>query len=879
MDCRVNPAMTTWNGVAGRNPRGRNDSRHEILRTMEYGPAPEANEQSLAWLEKHAGRFAHFIGGRFVPPAEGEYFGVVNPARGNRLAECAQGGAKDVDAAVAAARKAFKSWSALSGDERARHLYAIARILQKRERFFSVLETMDNGKPIRESRDIDIPLVVRHFYHHAGWAELIESEFPGFAPVGVCGQIIPWNFPLLMLAWKVAPALAAGNTVVLKPAEYTPLTALAFAELCQEAGLPPGVVNIVTGDGATGALIVEHPDIDKIAFTGSTEVGRIIRKATAGTGKKLSLELGGKSPFIVFDDADLDSAVEGVVDAIWFNQGQVCCAGSRLIVQEAVAERLHAKLRARMETLRVGDPLDKSTDIGAIVADVQLERIRPPGGAGAGAKAAPAGSRKARCPTGGLFYPPTLVTGLAPASILAQEEIFGPVLVSMTFRTPDEALALANNSRYGLAASVWSENINVTLDAAARVKAGVVWVNCTNLFDAASGFGGYRESGFGREGGREGLYEYLVPAWEKGRKAGDVRPRRLHRGARRGRRARGGDARHRPHRKALYRRQAGAPRFRLQLYRPRRQGRAGRAGGARQPQGRPQRRRGGGRRRADGAPPRRTIARRCSTTSPRTSRRASAEFEARLRSMAGVSAKVAAAEVASAVRRIFYYAAQADKFDGQVHSTRSRHVTLAMNEPWGVMGVLCPHEAPLLAFVSLVMPAIAMGNRVVVVPFARRSAGGHRLLPGARHERRAGRRRQHRHRRARRAGEDDRRARRRGLRLVFRLGGGERDGRARLGRQFEGDVGQSREAGALGRPGRRAGQGLSPPRDAGEEHLGALRGVGGGCRSVVRASRLRFAEHLSMREIEGSASRTCFRRSNPSELTEPPFWHPQTPSC
>src|SRR5687767_12225694 len=486
----------------------------EILRSMDYGIAPEANDHVVAWLDKHERRFGHFIGGKFVPPADGRYFATLDPARGSRLAECAQGGPDDVNAAVAAARKAFKSWSALSGDARARYLYAIARILQKRERFFSVLETMDNGKPIRESRDIDIPLVVRHFYHHAGWPALIESEFPRCQPVGVCGQVIPWNFPLLMLAWKVAPALAAGNTVVLKPAEYTPLTALAFAEICREAGLPPGVLNIVTGDGETGGLIVEHAEVDKIAFTGSTEVGRIIRQATAGTGKKLSLELGGKSPFIVFDDADLDSAVEGVVDAIWFNQGQVCCAGSRLIVQEAVADKLHAKLRSRMATLRVGDPLDKSTDIGAIVAEVQLDRIRrlvEQGRSDGSACFQPEGP----LPEGGLFFPPTLFTSVAPASELAHEEIFGPVLVSMSFRTQDEALALANNSRYGLAASVWSENINVTLDASARVKAGVVWVNSTNLFDAASGFGGYRESGFGREGGREGLYEYLVPLSEK----------------------------------------------------------------------------------------------------------------------------------------------------------------------------------------------------------------------------------------------------------------------------------------------------------------------------------------------------------------------------
>ena len=548
---------------------------------------------------------------------------------------------------------------------------------------------MDNGKPIRESRDIDIPLVVRHFYHHAGWAELIESEFPGFAPVGVCGQIIPWNFPLLMLAWKIAPALAAGNTVVLKPAEYTPLTALAFAELCQEAGLPPGVVNIVTGDGATGALIVEHPDIDKIAFTGSTEVGRIIRKATAGTGKKLSLELGGKSPFIVFDDADLDSAVEGVVDAIWFNQGQVCCAGSRLIVQEAVAERFHAKLRARMETLRVGDPLDKSTDIGAIVADVQLERIArlvEQGRSEGGTCWQPEGAM----PEGGLFYPPTLVTGLAPASILAQEEIFGPVLVSMTFRTQDEAIALANNSRYGLAASVWSENINVTLDAAARVKAGVVWVNSTNLFDAASGFGGYRESGFGREGGREGLYEYLVPAWEKGRKPETVRPGVF----------------------TVAPAADGAPGAATpaidrtaKLYIGGKQVRpdSGYSYSVRDAKGVLVGQAGLGNRKdirnaveaAAGAG---------GWSSATAHNRAQVLYyiaenlEARVGRVRGapeehgrrVGRRLPRRRSRQAVRRIFYYAAQADKYDGRVHATRSRHVTLAMNEPWGVMGVLCP---------------------------------------------------------------------------------------------------------------------------------------------------------------------------------------------
>src|SRR5882724_9772663 len=432
----------------------------EILRTMDYGPAPEANAEVLAWLEKHSGRFTHFIGGKFVAPAEGGYFPVVNPARGNRLAECAEGTAKDIDKAVAAARKAFKSWSKLSGDQRARYLYAIARILNKRERFFAVLETMDNGKPIRESRDIDIPLVIRHFYHHAGWAQLLEQEFPDYVACGVVGQIIPWNFPLLMLAWKIAPALATGNTVVLKPAEFTSLTALAFAEICQEVGLPPGVVNIVTGDGSTGEALVKHPEVAKIAFTGSTEVGRAIRGATATSHKRLSLELGGKSPFIIFEDADLDSAVEGLVDGIWFNQGQVCCAGSRLLMQESIAE-----------------PLIKSIDIGAIVARVQLDRIKRLVDQGV-AEGATCWQPQIELPSHGLYYPPTLLSNVHPTSIVAQQEIFGPVLATMTFRTPSEAVELANNTVYGLAACVWSESINVALHVASQLKAGVVWVNC-----------------------------------------------------------------------------------------------------------------------------------------------------------------------------------------------------------------------------------------------------------------------------------------------------------------------------------------------------------------------------------------------------------------
>ena len=480
----------------------------KIFETMEYGPAPEAHGPALDWLKAHGNTLGLFIGGKWVEPASGERFDTVNPATKAKLAGVAQANAADVDAAVAAARAALPAWQALSGHARARHLYALAREVQKHSRLLAVLESLDNGKTIRETRDLDVPLVARHFYHHAGWAQLLESEFPGYGAIGVVGQIIPWNFPLLMVAWKVAPALAAGNTVVLKPAEFTPLTALCFAEIAAQAGLPPGVLNVITGDGRTGALLVDHQGVDKIAFTGSTDVGRIIRKKTAGSGKKLTLELGGKSPFIVFDDADLDSVVEGVVDAIWFNQGQVCCAGSRLLVHEGVAERLIAKLRTRMERLRLGSPLDKAVDMGAIVAPVQLQRIRELVDKGV-AEGARMWQPSWACPTEGYFYPPTLFTDVSPAATIAQVEIFGPVLVSMTFRTPKEAVELANNTPFGLAASVWTENINLALDVAPKLKAGVVWINSTNLFDAAAGFGGYRESGFGREGGREGMWEYL----------------------------------------------------------------------------------------------------------------------------------------------------------------------------------------------------------------------------------------------------------------------------------------------------------------------------------------------------------------------------------
>ena len=508
------PQITTIRLHRGARTKDSIMSIAEKFLTMEYGPALEDPKDALLWLDGHHRRFVHFINGEWREPVEGVFFDTTNPATGEKIATVAQGSAADVDAALQAARIAFPKWQSLKPHARARYLYAMARAIQRHSRRLAVLETIDNGKPIRESRDIDIPLVIRHFYHHAGWAQLLESEFQGYVACGVVGQIIPWNFPLLMLAWKIAPAIATGNTVVLKPAEFTPLTALAFAEICQEIGLPPGVVNIVTGDGSTGEALVKNPGVDKIAFTGSTEVGRAIRRATAASHKRLSLELGGKSPFVVFEDADLDSTVEGLVDGIWLNQGQVCCAGSRLLMQESIADTLMEKIRGRMERLRVGPPLDKAIDIGAIVAPVQLERIRRLVDQGI-VDGASCWQPQIEMPAQGLYFPPTLLSNVHPTSIVAQQEIFGPVLAAMTFRTPAEAVELANNTVYGLAASVWSESINVSLQVAAQIKAGVVWVNCTNMFDAACGFGGYRESGYGREGGREGLFEYLEPGWFK----------------------------------------------------------------------------------------------------------------------------------------------------------------------------------------------------------------------------------------------------------------------------------------------------------------------------------------------------------------------------
>jgi aldehyde dehydrogenase (NAD+) len=679
--------------------------------TMEYGPAPEEAKEALSWLDHHQRRFGHFIRGTWVAPLTGKYFDTADPSTGEKLASIAEGSAADIDTAVKAARAAFPVWQSLSPHARARYLYALARQVQKHSRRLAVLETMDNGKPIRESRDLDIPLVARHFYHHAGWAQLLQQEFPDYTACGVVGQIIPWNFPLLMLAWKIAPALATGNTVVLKPAEFTPLTALAFAEICQEIKLPAGVVNIVTGDGSTGEALVKHPDVDKIAFTGSTEVGRAIRSATAKSHKRLSLELGGKSPFIVFEDADLDSAVEGLVDGIWLNQGQVCCAGSRLLMQESIAEPLIAKIRDRMSTLRVGPPLDKAIDIGAIVARVQLDRIRRLVDQGV-ADGATCWQPPMEMPSRGLYFPPTLLSNVHPASIVAQQEIFGPVLAAMTFRTPTEAVELANNTVYGLAACVWSESINVALHVSAQLKAGVVWVNCTNLFDASCGFGGYRESGYGREGGREGLLEYLEPAWFKNAPAlpaAEPAP------------AEGLDDREPVTSSVDIDRT-------VKLYIGGKQTRpdSGYSMEVRSKNGQLLGEVGLGNRKdiRNAVEAARKAAGWAKTTAHNRAQilyymaenLSQRRDEVGHRLAAAVGEAQAAAEVSSGVERIFSYAAWADKFDGAVHNPPFRNIAIAMNEPLGTVGVICPSEVPLLGFLSLVLPVIAMGNTAIVVP-------------------------------------------------------------------------------------------------------------------------------------------------------------------
>lgn len=675
--------------------------------SMSYGPSTEEDKQARDWLASNKSCFGHFIGGQFTAPKKTETFDTFEPATSKLLARISLGKKADVDAAVDAARTSQADWAALTGHERAKIMYALARIIQRNARLIAVVDSLDNGKPIRESRDIDIPLAARHFYYHAGWAQLNDSQFPDHKPVGVVGQIIPWNFPFLMLAWKVAPALALGNSVVLKPAEFTSLSALLFAQLAKTAGLPDGVLNVVTGDGTTGSLIVDHKGVDKIAFTGSTRVGKSIRAVTAGSGKSLTLELGGKSPFIVFEDADIDAAVEGVVDAIWLNQGQVCCAGSRILVQEGIAADFHKRLKLRMSKLRVGTSLDKTIDIGAIIDPSQLKRIEGmvKDGVSAGATLF---QPDIGLPEGGSFYPPTLLSNVQPTSIVATEEIFGPVVVSMTFRTTDEALLLANHSRYGLSASIWSESVNQSLEVAAKVEAGVVWINATNLMDAAVGFGGSKESGFGREGGREGCFDYLksnaldnLPIRIKRdpvKPSGEFKVATVDRTAKMfigGKQARPD---------ATYSQAVYSP-----------------DGVAIAEVGQ------GNRKDIRNAV---VAARNASAWGSRTAyNRAqilfylgenlsvrSQEFVERLREMTGVSVAKATLEVESSISRLFSYASWADKFEGQIHMPPMRGVAMAMPQPLGVVGAICAPEAPLLGLISVVAPLLATGNRVVVVP-------------------------------------------------------------------------------------------------------------------------------------------------------------------
>ncbi|MER8499235.1 MULTISPECIES: aldehyde dehydrogenase family protein [unclassified Mesorhizobium] len=679
----------------------------ERYHAMDYGLAPEARNEADAWLAARDFGKALFIGGDWKAASEGKTFDTSDPSSGKLLAKVSDAGAADIDAAVSAATKALPKWSASTGYSRAKVLYAIGRAMQRHQRLFAVLETIDNGKPIRESRDIDVPLAIRHFIHHAGWAQALDRDFPGHKGVGVVGQIIPWNFPLLMLAWKIAPALAAGCTVVLKPAEFTPLTAILFAEICARAGVPKGVVNIVQGGPEAGAAIVNHPGVQKIAFTGSSEVGKIIRKATAGSGKKLSLELGGKSAFVVFEDADLDSAVEGLVDGIWFNQGQVCCAGSRLLVQEGIADAFIAKVKTRMSRLRVGSPLDKNTDIGPLVDLTQLDRVK--GLIAEGAKqGAICWQPDSALPAAGYYHLPTLATGVSPANILTQEEVFGPVLATMTFRNTEEAIELANNTRYGLAASVWSENINLALHIAPQLKAGVVWINGTNMFDASCGFGGYRESGFGREGGREGMFEYLSAKLPLGPiikpATSSAQPVEQAEGGAIDRTAKLfiGGKQVRPD--GNYSLAIASAKGKL----------AGEVGLG----NRKDIRDAVAAARACKAWPEATAYNRSQVlyyVAENLSGRAD-EFAARLTQLTGATAKAAREEVELSIERLFLYAGLADKFEARVHQPPARAVTLALHEPVGVVGIIAPDNAPLLGLISLMAPALAMGNTVVAVP-------------------------------------------------------------------------------------------------------------------------------------------------------------------
>ena len=675
----------------------------ESFEKLDYSEALESSSEAQKWLEVNGRRFGQFINGKFVNQKDAKLIASLDPSNGDLLANIEVASSTQLDNAVKAARKAQPGWQSLGGHGRAKVLYALARLLQKNSRLIAVLETLDNGKPIRESRDIDIPLAIRHFYHHAGWAQLQEKEFKSYQSIGVIAQIVPWNFPLLMLSWKIAPALAMGNTIVFKAAEQTPITAMYFAHLCKQAGVPSGVINMVNGDGIVGASLAAHDGIDKVAFTGSTAVGQSIRKSTAGQGKKLTLELGGKSAFVVFEDADLDAAVEGLVDSIWFNQGEVCCAGSRLLVQAEVADKLHLKIKARIKQLRLGLPLDKSIDLGSLVSKTQFQRVDQmvKDGLEHGGESYQACDIQADKN----LYPPTLITEIDSSHPLAQEEIFGPVLVSMTFRTQSEAIELANNSRYGLAASVWSENINRAMDVAPKIKAGVLWINCHNQFDASCGFGGVKESGFGREGGKEGLYEYLKPRFLspiKNSKSKKITENNNEQSIDRTLKFYIGGKQVRPdggHSMSTYNADGSLAAI------------------------------VGSGNRKDIRNAVNAAVKAASWSSQSGHGRAQilyflaenlaireSEWVKRLETLCGVTKKQAKAEFDESLSRIFSYAAWADKYDGAVHSAPYRGVTMALPEPIGVLAQVAPETQPLLTTISLISPAIAMGNRVILIP-------------------------------------------------------------------------------------------------------------------------------------------------------------------
>eukprot|EP00823_Brevimastigomonas_motovehiculus_P000699 TRINITY_DN1088_c0_g1_i1.p1 TRINITY_DN1088_c0_g1~~TRINITY_DN1088_c0_g1_i1.p1 ORF type:complete len:859 (-),score=216.46 TRINITY_DN1088_c0_g1_i1:1384-3960(-) len=714
---------------------------------LEYGPALEEDSVVKAWVAEHKGKFGHFIGNKWVHPENRKYSKSICPANKSVIAETIEGTADDVNMAVKTARAAYEKWSKLKPSERAKHIYAVARHVQKHQRLFMVLEALDNGKPFRETKFCDVPIVVRHIYHHVGWAQLMQEEMPNWKSLGVIGEILPWNFPLMLLVWKLCPALAMGNTVVMKPASYTRLSALLLAEVCAEAGLPAGVFNVITGPGRMGSDLVDHTDIDKVAFTGSTEIGRMLRQRIAGSGKKISLELGGKSPMIVFDNADLDSAVEGCVDGMFFNQGQVCCAASRLLLQESIVDVFLIKLKRRLNTFRLGHPLEKNIDMGALVDESQFKTITK-FCEGAVKENCEVWKAKVDIPTTGWYWPPTIITNCYPSNTCVREEIFGPVLAVMSFRTPEEAVQLANNTKFGLAGSVWTENISLALECAVSIRAGTIWINAHNLFDGASGFGGYRQSGFGRDGGKEGLYEYVKPKW-----MGDVKSKKLtfpveekqivwpksspltipapssesKTNSNASSSSSSSSSCSSEKKESCIMSVDRTPKLHIGGKQCRPDGEYTRAiltpegdlisnvaEGSRKDirnavEAARNSQHGWGKRAAHDR------AQICYYIAENLTAR-SKEFATRIVQQTGCSMEDAEKEVAASVDRLFFYAAYADKFGGVIQETTLYGVTARIHEPVGVIGIACPDEFSLLGFVSLLAPALVRGNSVVIVP-------------------------------------------------------------------------------------------------------------------------------------------------------------------